>query len=273
MSPNELEAVAKYWGDHPVHSVEFHPGSNLREYCDQIDRLRWSDNERWAQKFYDLQLPEGSTVLDAGCGIGVCSRYYARRGYKVYAIDIAPSAVEITRKSFELFGLKGRVTVGNVESIPYPDNSFDGLVSNGVIHHTPNTEKAVDEFYRVLKPGGLALCCVYYRNILLRPPLWMLTKRLLPLLLRKKTGREGMLSVGIPEELVRIYDGDGTPIAKLYSKAAAKQLFHRFHVRAMAPHYFPARFLRGFKPGGWTHRMLDSTCGTLIYLLLEKPGP
>ena len=270
-SANQTDAVVSYWNEHPVHSVEFASGSDPKDYFDKIDRLRWSDNERWALRFYDLQLPEGSKVLDAGCGIGVCSRYYAKKGYDVHAIDITPTAVETTRKSFELFGLQGTVTIGNVENIPYPNDFFHGLVSNGVIHHTPNTEKSVDEFYRVLKPGGLASCCVYYRNALLRPPLWTLTKRLLPLLLKKKAGREGMLSVRTPEELARAYDGNGTPIAKLYSMAAAKQLFHQFHLQAVATHYFPARFLRGFRPGGRVHRILDRHCGLLLYFLLKKP--
>lgn len=266
-----LADVVTYWNDHPVHSVEFGPQSNLRDYCDRIDQLRWSDNERWALPLYEFGLPPGSKILDAGCGIGVCSRYYARKGYEVHAIDITPRAVEITQRSFDLYGLQGQVRLGNVEELPYPDRSFDGLVSNGVIHHTPDTEKAVAEFYRVLKPGGIALCCVYYRNLLLRPPLWAVTKRLLPLALKKRQGRERMLSVATPEELVRTYDGDGTPIAKLYSKREAQELFRRFRIKAAAPHYFPVRFLRGFRTGGWIHRLLDRSCGTLLYLLLEKP--
>ena len=269
---SSLAEVVAYWNDHPVHSVEFGPHSDLKEYCDRIDQLRWSDNERWALPLYELGLPPGSKILDAGCGIGVCSRYYARKGYEVHAIDITPQAVEITQKSLALYGLKGQVKLGNVEEIPYPNGFFDGLVSNGVIHHTPDTEKAVTEFYRVLKPGAAALCCVYYRNALLRTPLWAVTKGLLPLALKKRQGREGMLSVDTPEELVRTYDGDRTQIAKLYSKREAQELFRRFRIKSVAAHYFPVRFLRGFSAGGWVHRMLDRSCGTLLYLVLEKPA-
>lgn len=271
MRAKTVEDVRRYWGEHPVHSIEFRQQADLRAYCEMIDQLRWSDNERWAQRFYEFQLPKGSKVLDAGCGIGVCARYYARNGYDVHAIDIAPRAVEITKRSFELFGLEGTIVVGDVERLPYPDDCFDGLVSNGVIHHTPNTEQAVEEFYRVLKPGGVASCCIYYRNVLLRPPLWMLVKRLLPLVVKKQEGREQIVSAKTPEELVRLYDGNDTPIAKLYSADEARRLFHRFEIMAMAPHYFPARFLRGVRPGRLVHRMLDAWCGTLMYVLLAKP--
>ncbi len=78
----------------------------------------------------------------------------------MYAIDISDSAVKMTQKSIGLFGLSGNIRSGSVESIPYDDNSFDYVISNGVIHQTPGTERAVEEFYRVLKPGGVASVCI-----------------------------------------------------------------------------------------------------------------
>lgn len=269
-----LKDVIDYWDKNPVHSIEFDLNADLRSYCEYIDALRWSDNEKWArEKFYELKGGGGARILDAGCGIGVFSRFYARKGssFKVYAIDIAPQAVEITQKSFEIFGLKGEIKLGSVEEIPYPDNYFDYIVSNGVIHHTLNTEKAVDEFYRVLKPGGLASVCIYYKNILLRQPFWALTKLLLPLMIKNKKGREGFFSANTPEEFVRVYDGNDTPISKVYSRKQSDELFKQFKHIAVEPHYFPIRFLRPFKVGGIIHRILDSSCGVLIYYLLEKP--
>jgi len=155
--------------------------------------------------------------------------------------------------------------------LPYPGNYFDYVVSNGVIHHTPNTEKAADEFYRVLKPGGKASVCVYYKNILLRPPIWPVVRFVLPLLLIKRDGRERMLRVRTPEDFVRTYDGNDTPIAKVYSKRESDRLFSRFKILKREPHYFPIRFLRVFPKGGILHGMLDRSCGCLIYYLLQKP--
>lgn len=267
----DTETVAEYWNRNPVHSVEFALRGDLKGYCDFIDTLRWSDNEKWARKrFYEFNAQPGAKVLDAGCGIGVLSRFYARTGFDVYGIDISSTAVEMTRRSFEAYGLKGNIQIGSVESIPYPDNYFDYIVSNGVIHHTPDTEKAVSEFQRVLKPGGLASVCIYYRNILLREPVWSLVKMLLPLVLKKKEGRERSLASNTPEEFVRVYDGNDTPIAKVYTRKQADRLFSEFELLAVEPHYFPARFLRLFKVGGLCHFVLDRTCGVLLYYLLRK---
>lgn len=268
-----LEAVKRYWTDNPVHSVEFSMDGGLKEYLQRIDALRWADNERWARKrFYELTGGPQTRVLDAGCGIGVLSRFYAQKGFRVHALDISDSAVDITKKGFDIFGYaETSVTKGSVERLPYRDRSFDYIVSNGVIHHTPDTEAAVREFHRVLKPGGLASVAVYYKNILLRPPLWPLVRRLLPVLISKSKGREEMLCARRPEDLVKVYDGNQTPIAKVYSKRQADRLFQDFDILASSPHYFPARFLKGFRTGGSVHKILDRTCGVLIYYLLRKP--
>ncbi|MGL1862842.1 MAG: class I SAM-dependent methyltransferase [Pseudodesulfovibrio sp.] len=271
-SDTTIDEVQKYWNENPVHSVEFSPESDQKEYLQSIDNLRWSDNERWAKdRFYDFEANPGEKLLDAGCGIGVFSRYYARKGFDLHAIDITPNAVAITQQSLDLFDLKGTVRQGSVEDMPFADNEFDYVVSNGVIHHTPNTEKAADEIYRVLKPGGTASICIYYRNVLLRQPLWSIVRRVLPLLLAKTAGREKMATAKTPEDLARVYDGNDTPIARVYSRDEANALFSKFETVAVEPHYFPARFLKGFSTGGFVHKILDATCGLLIYYRLRKP--
>lgn len=266
-----LDEVVAYWDARPVHSVEFGPWDGSARYFREVDRCRLEDNERWAfRTFYDLPGGTGAKLLDAGCGVGFFTRLYARKGFDVHAVDIAPSAAHVTRQSLALEGLPGKVLRASVEDLPFPDKSFDLLVSNGVIHHTPDTEKAVAEFHRVLRPGGLASVCVYYRNALLRPPLWSLVRLALPLLLRKSGGRKMAFTARTPEDLARVYDGDGTPIAKLYTRIEAARLFRRFEIVAMEPHYFPARFLRLLTPGGRLHEFLDRRFGVLLYVLLRK---
>ncbi len=273
LSEESLNAVRQYWSKNPVHSVEFKQGGDLKPYFDSIDQLRWSDNELWAKDtFYDLPGDSSTKILDGGCGVGVFCRYYARKGFQVTGIDLTPTAIEMTKKSFEIYGLKGDIREASVEDVPFSDNTFDYVVSNGVIHHTPKTEKAVSEFYRVLKPGGKASICIYYKNFFLREPGWSITRFLLPKLLKKKEGREMFLTAKTPEEFVKVYDGNNTPIAKVYTQNEADELFSPpFTILTREPHFFPARFLQGLKVGGMIHKVLDKNFGTLIYYLLEKP--
>jgi len=269
-----IEEVKNYWNNNPVHSVEFKENPYTKEWFENIDSLRLSENERWAAKtFYEFsEYGPNTKLLDAGCGIGFFTRYYARKKFDVTAVDLTSNAVEITKKSLSIFGLTADVSEASIEKLPFAENTFDLVVSNGVIHHTENPPRAVDEIYRVLKPGGKASLCIYYKNPLLREPLWSFVKILLPFAFQRKVGRENALKINTPEELAKVYDGNNTPIAFLYSKEEANKLFSKFKVLNCSPHYFPGRFVKFFPTGGLIHQYLDKTCGFLIYYLLEKPS-
>jgi SAM-dependent methyltransferase len=106
----------------------------------------------------------GRDVLEAGCGIGTDAARFARAGARYTGIDFSPTALDLARRRFEMAGLDGSFVQGSVTDLPLPDSSFDLVYSNGVIHHVPRTERAVQEFRRVLRPGGTALVMVYHRN-------------------------------------------------------------------------------------------------------------
>ena len=274
-----IDNVKEYWNKYPLASREIHVVPGTEEFFKLHDRNRFEDNEKFAMHFYafDEDLKQNKkSILDAGCGNGFFTRFYAKKGYDVTAVDITERAVQLTKKSLEIFNLKAKVIQGNLENLQFDDNSFDYVVSNGVVHHTPDPEKAVRELYRVLKPGGRLSLAVYYRNILLRYPYWYITCPLLMVFFGKMKEREGLVMAKTPEEFVRSYDGDGTPIAELYSKEEAKKLVGQFKIISMEPHYFPMRFLKFAKlmPNrvrNSIHRKLDSIFGALLYLMLKKP--
>lgn len=270
-----IKDVLTYWNTYPVHSLEFFGEPDTKVYFDSIDQVRWLENELWSKaEFYGLSGNSNTHLLDAGCGNGVFTRFYARRGFKVTALDLTDAAVQITKKGLELNNLSANVRQGSVEALPFDDNSFDYVVSNGVIHHTPGTEKAVHEFYRVLKPGGKASIAVYYKSWLLRYPFWMLTRSLVSFFLKPAHGREKLFKASTPDQFVKHYDGNDTPIAKSYAKKEMLQLFKlsstHFSILKMEPHCFPVRFTRFVKRGGWLHYFLDHYCGCMLYILLEK---
>jgi SAM-dependent methyltransferase len=103
-------------------------------------------------------LNPGDAVLDIGCGAGVDSLVAAHlvgAGGRVVGLDVTPGMVEKARGNQARVGL-AHVTfqVGDAEGLPFPDNDFDAVISNGVFNLTLNKEKALKEAHRVLKPGG-----------------------------------------------------------------------------------------------------------------------
>ncbi|MEK7546295.1 MAG: class I SAM-dependent methyltransferase [Patescibacteria group bacterium] len=99
----------------------------------------------------------GETVLDAGCGEGVLSWYLAERGAKVTAMDISKPNVENARAFLGKKGVLDRVTVmlGDAENLPFPDASFDWVVSSHVLEHLPDFDKGLSEIRRVAKKRAI----------------------------------------------------------------------------------------------------------------------
>lgn len=88
-------------------------------------------------------------VLDAGCGTGWFSKAAAERGASVTSMDLGENLLaEVAKKC------NSERVVGSILEIPFPENTFDFVVSSEVIEHTPDPYKALHEIYRVLKPGG-----------------------------------------------------------------------------------------------------------------------
>ena len=101
---------------------------------------------------------EGELLLDVGCGAGfdliVGSRMVGQNG-KVCGIDLTPKMAEKARVNLDQYGVQNSdVQVAGAESIPYPENTFDVVISNGVLNLSPLKEKSFREIYRVLKPNG-----------------------------------------------------------------------------------------------------------------------
>jgi ubiquinone/menaquinone biosynthesis C-methylase UbiE len=99
----------------------------------------------------------GKTVLDAGCGSGKFSCAIARFGaVKVIGLDIGEKGLEFARKQAKKTEHEKilKYKNGSLLDIPLSDNSVDIVWSNGVIHHTLDYEKCIQEFWRVIKPGG-----------------------------------------------------------------------------------------------------------------------
>jgi ubiquinone/menaquinone biosynthesis C-methylase UbiE len=117
----------------------------------------------------EAQILRGKHLLEVGCGMGYDSLEFLKRGVRVTATDLTENAVRIARRHFEVEGARPEaVQVENALKLSFPDESFDAVWANGVLHATSDTQRAIDEVRRVLKPGGRAIISHFYRR-----PSWM----------------------------------------------------------------------------------------------------
>ncbi|MGI5836857.1 MAG: class I SAM-dependent methyltransferase [Chloroflexota bacterium] len=99
-------------------------------------------------------------LLDVGCGPGhlACRLAMAGPDLRITGIDISPAMIELAARHAEEAGLGERLRfqLGDVESLPFPDEQFDLVVSTLSLHHWQHPSKGLQEIFRVLKPGGQA---------------------------------------------------------------------------------------------------------------------
>ncbi|MBS1576948.1 MAG: class I SAM-dependent methyltransferase [Bacteroidetes bacterium] len=115
-------------------------------------------------KYFDIvddkMLTENSVVIDIGCGSGRFIKYLEGRYGKITGIDPS-SAIFAADK---LLGNDNKIQLiqASTDNIPFPDNHFDFGYSLGVLHHIPDTQKALNDSVRKIKPGGYFLLYLYY---------------------------------------------------------------------------------------------------------------
>jgi len=108
----------------------------------------------------------GKSVLDAGCGTGEKSAYFAMHGARAFGIDLSENSLSLAKKNAKKFGAEKickfeKISIFDLEKHFLP-NSFDHIFSIGVIHHTENPEKCVEIFSRLLKKGGTLTLGLYH---------------------------------------------------------------------------------------------------------------
>jgi 2-polyprenyl-6-hydroxyphenyl methylase/3-demethylubiquinone-9 3-methyltransferase len=110
------------------------------------------------------EIGQNKTVLDIGCGAGILTNALAKKGHKVYGIDLSPSSLSTAKKYDET----GTVTyeVANAYALPYPNETFDVVCAMDVLEHVEEPKLLVSEASRVLKPGGLFFFHTFNRNLL-----------------------------------------------------------------------------------------------------------
>ncbi|MDB4866872.1 MAG: methyltransferase type 11 [Cohnella sp.] len=101
--------------------------------------------------------PSDLRILEVGCGTGKSACYLAKQGFRVTALDQHPLMLQKARRRAQQEGIEGVNWVeGNIESLPFPNEAFDVVFAESVTIFT-DFPKALEEYHRVLKPGGRLL--------------------------------------------------------------------------------------------------------------------
>jgi SAM-dependent methyltransferase len=163
--------VAGYWNGRPCGDGLAEAQRGSAEYFEQIERAK-DELEPYVHAFADFSRWRDRDVLEIGCGLGTDTVRFARAGAHVTAVDLSATSVELARRRLEDSGLVGDIREADAEQLPFADASFDLVYSWGVLHHTPDTARAIREAARVLRPDGEARLMLYNSRSFFAAGVW-----------------------------------------------------------------------------------------------------
>lgn len=221
----------------------------------------------------------GARILDVGCGTGELAVNLVRKGYDVWAVDIAPAMVETTTRMLAGNGFpsEGRVLIGDVENLEFDDGFFDVVIASGVIEYQKTDEPTLSEMRRVVKPGGFIILNVTilasYSMALVQLYLWArrydATRRVLREAKHRVLRREGELT----EYVDRRSHNPAAFDEELASHGFEKVDHRYFHFSALPGPIDTVLGDAGKRAGRWMERYSESAIGRWLaggYIVMAR---
>ena len=222
-----IQEVKRFWEKHPLLSSSIPQPLGSKEFYEAFDCERERIEPLPIQRqVYDFKGAKNKTILDVGCGNGWVLSNFFREGARCFGLDLTRKAIDLSEKRFKMIKGSGLFLVANAEELPFQDSFFDIVTAMGVLHHTPNIDKAIEEIYRVLKPGGKIVLMLYHKNSILY-------RLYMPVRLLYEVMKIKRFSLSI-QDLVNKVDGKDNPLGKVYSRNDVKKMLSGFkHVKMM----------------------------------------
>jgi len=214
-----IDNIKSYWETRTpgIKHSSHKPGT--KEFLNELEYKRYTKHYSYLLDEAEFNNHTSENILEIGCGMGIDLLQFAKGGANVTGIDLTEKAIQNASAHFSIRGMHGTFHTMNTENLDFPSNTFDLVYSFGVLHHTDDTQKAIDEVYRVLKPGGKAIIMLYHKGL----------RYYLKIHFYYGILRGEYLKYGV-KDLVnhRTEEFFHSPVTRVYTKKTAKSLFNKF---------------------------------------------
>lgn len=293
--PSQRE-IQKFWDQHPV-NADFFAGASAEDeaFFEAYDQRRQETEGHIREELLRLPL-QRSRVLEIGLGHGTESQLLAERAAAYVGIDLTAESVRRVRGRFDLFQVpRGELIMMSGEKLGFADNTFDLVISHGVIHHSPRAAEIVSEIHRVLRPGGMAVVMLYHRNslnyhisirIVRRVGIFALALPGAASVVSAVTGEplervtahtknlraEGLRYLRMENFIHRSTDGPHNIFSSVWSGEEAAELFSQFGEVNFKKHFLNERHLPGLKYliSAKVRQWLTSRLGWHLWIFASK---
>jgi len=258
MRQKEKESVKQYWDNMPCGTGNITYPEGSLEYFEAIAEKR-NRLEPFIVEYAQFNRWAGKKVLEVGCGVGSDLLRFAQAGAHVVGIDLSPKSAFLAKSRLHTYNCRGDVFVADAENLPFEKDEFELTYSWGVLHHTPNPERAIREIYRVTKSGGEICIMLYHRHSLVALQLYLLF---------------GVLAFrpfqGLGDIIANHHESPGT---KAYSVAEARQIFSAFRELEIMVRLTPydLRYKRDKYLPRWAGKLIPQRLGWFMVIRGRKP--
>lgn len=207
------QAVREFWNEASCGEI-YAVGDDFRTRLDAQARERYR-LEPYLEAFAQFNDVQGEDVLEVGVGMGADHvRLASAEPRSIAGVDLTPRAVQWTSDRMAAYGLSADLQVADAERLPFDDDSFSFVYSWGVLHHSPDTQAAVNEVHRVLRRGGRTRVMVYHTHSIVGYVLWI-----------KYALLRGRLRMSLSDVYANHLESPGT---KAFTQGEARQMFREF---------------------------------------------
>ena len=173
-SGNLKEKVREFWNRQSCDTQTAISAKFSKEYFEEIESFRYFD-QPYIHSFAQFTRYRGKKVLEVGVGAGTDFIQWLRAGAIASGIDLTQEALDNLTHRIHVYDLPkpARIQVSDAENLPFDSGTFDLGYSFGVLHHTPDTKRAIQELVRVVRPGGEVKIMLYNRHSIWAFNQWM----------------------------------------------------------------------------------------------------
>lgn len=210
-----ISEVQHFWDSRPCNIKHSSKEIGTAEYFKEVSTKKFFV-EPHIKPFSLFDKWQGKKVLEIGCGIGTMAAEFASHGADYTGIELSSKSLNLAKKRFEIFGLKGSFYVGNAEELScfLSQQYFDLIYSFGVIHHSPHPKKIIEQIEKFSNRNTTVKVMLYAKN----------------------SWKNAMIEAELDQPEAQ----SGCPIAKTYDEQDIRDLFKNFKIQSIEQaHIFP----------------------------------
>ena len=160
-----IQAVREFWDARPCNVRHSDRPRGTREYFEEVERKKFTA-EPHIPDFCEFDRWRGKRVLEIGCGIGTMAKNFAAHGAEYTGVELSGESLALTRQRFEVYDLPGTFYNCNAEHLTesVPVEAYDLVFTWGVIHHSPNPGRILEQARSYMRSGTTLKVMVYASN-------------------------------------------------------------------------------------------------------------